>query len=490
MRDAGAVSEAPVLTLAGLLDDLHASLAIEGAERVPVCGVCIDSRRATPDCLFVALHGEHTDGHLYVHNAFEAGATVALVETPVTDAANIDTTRGTGPRKLKLPVAVVVPDSLAALQRLAQARRLTRPDLHVVGITGSIGKTTTKEAVAAVLSQRYATLKSAGNYNNEIGLPLALMDLSREHECAVLEMGMYDLGEIAMLCRIARPQIGVVTSVGPTHLERLGTIERIAQAKAEMVEALPPDGVAVLNGDDPRVRDMTRKTRARSITFGLDPRNSVWADGIISQGLGGVRFRAHLSEEANLGTEARSRSLKLATLGRHSVYAALAAVAVGLWEGLNWPEIGRGLLAQGRGLRLVPKPAIHGATLLDDTYNASPTSVGAALDLLADLPGRRIAVLGDMLELGSYQAQAHREVGRRCAQIVDLLVTVGKGGHLIAEAALEAGLSTSSVHAVGDNQAAVELLSDLLREGDHVLIKGSRGMAMEAIVNSLEEPSE
>ncbi|TEU19149.1 MAG: UDP-N-acetylmuramoyl-tripeptide--D-alanyl-D-alanine ligase [Anaerolineales bacterium] len=476
-----------MLTLAELLADLDPALRVEGAEKVPVGEVCIDSRQAGPDCLFVALRGENTDGHLYVHDAFDAGAVVALVERPVAGVATIDTVRGTAPRALTVPVAVVVGDSLAALQRLAQARRLARPALRVVAITGSIGKTTTKEAVAAVLSQRYATLKSAGNYNSEIGLPLTLMGLQAQHERAVLEMGMYDLGEIALLCRIARPQVGVVTNVGPAHLERLGTIERIAQAKAELVEALPSDGVAVLNGDDARVRAMGQRTGARVITFGLGRGNTVWADDINSCGLEGVRFQAHLAQEAFVGIEPRSRSLKLATLGRHMVHAGLAAVAVGLLEGLTWGEVEQGLLAQGYGLRLVPKPGIRGSTLLDDTYNASPASVGAALDVLAELPGRRVAALGDMAELGSYEAQAHREVGRRCAAVVDVLVTVGGRGRLIAEAALEAGLPLSAVHAVADNRAAVEVLSALLREGDGVLVKGSRSMAMEAIVSALEE---
>jgi len=417
---------APVSTLAELLSDLAPALAVEGADQVLLREVCIDSRRAVPDSLFVALRGERTDGHLYVGEAFEAGATVALVERPVAGAATIDAVKGVAPSQVSLPVEVVVTDSLAALQRFGQARRLARDDLRVVGITGSIGKTTTKEAVASVLSQRYATLRSAGNYNNEIGLPLTLTELRPEHERVVLEMGMYDLGEIAMLCRIARPQIGVVTNVGPIHLERLGTIERIAQAKAELIQALPPDGVAVLNGDDALVRGMAGETRARVVTFGLDRGNSVWADGVASRGLEGVGFQAHLAQDADFGPEVRSRALRLATLGRHMVHAALAAVAVGLFEGLSWDEVEQGLLAQGHGVRLIPKRGISDCTLLDDAYNASPASVGAALEVLADLPGRRIAALGDMLELGSYQAQAHREVGRGGAQVVDRLGTMGE----------------------------------------------------------------
>lgn len=258
---------ASVLTLAEVLADLAPSLVVEGADGVTLRDVCIDSRRAGAGFLFVALRGEHRDGHDYVAAAFEAGAAVALVERAVDAGSLIDTVHGRAPRILRAPVAVVVPDSLGALQRLARGRRLAHPDLRVVGVTGSVGKTTAKGAIASVLAQRYATLSSPGNYNNEIGLPLTLMGLKPEHERVVLEMGMYALGEIVLLCDIARPQIGVVTNVGPTHLERLGTLERIAQAKAELPQSLPAEGVAILNGDDPRVRAMRESTKARVVTL-------------------------------------------------------------------------------------------------------------------------------------------------------------------------------------------------------------------------------
>jgi len=478
-----------VLTLAELLADLSSPLVVEGAERVPVRAVCIDSRQATRDSLFVALRGEHSDGHAYVLDAFKAGASLALVERPVEGVPLIDTAQGTKPATLTWPLAVVVSDSLSALQQLARARRLARPDLRVVGVTGSVGKTTAKEAIAAVLSQRYATLKSTGNYNNEIGLPLTLMALEPGHERAVLEMGMYALGEIAALCRIAAPQVGVVTNVGPTHLERLGTIERIAQAKAELIEALPAQGVAILNGDDSRVRGMSAKAKGRVVTFGLSDDNMLWADSIESLGLEGMHFVAHVAASAGLGTGADVRPIRLAALGRHAVMSALPAVAVGLLEGLSWEEIQQGLLAQGRGLRLLPKRGRRDILLLDDTYNASPASTLAALDVLDDLPGRHVAVLGDMLELGSYEVEGHQEVGRRCARVLAELVTVGERAKLIAESALEAGSPASGLHVTADSTAAIEVLSGLIREGDVLLIKGSRAMGMEAILRAFEEPS-
>lgn len=476
-----------MLSLADVLAALAPRLQVAGAENVRIRRVCVDSRQAGADSLFVALYGERADGHDYVDDAFEAGAVAALVERPVEGAVMIDAAGGTGPTRLETPVAVVVPDSLKALQRLAKARRMARPELRVIGVTGSVGKTTTKDVIAAVLSQAYMTLKNAGNFNNEIGLPLTLMSLEPEHERAVLEMGMYALGEIALLCDIAGPHVGVVTNVEPIHLARLGTIERIAQAKGELVEALPEDGIAILNGDDRRVRAMGAMTKAPIMTFGLRDDNTVWADAITSHGLDGVSFVAHVDRSADLDIDASSRALRVEMLGRHAVMPALAAVAAGLVEGLSWQEIERGLLAQGRGLRLAPKAGMNGATLLDDTYNASPTSTLAALDLLSELPGRHLAALGDMLELGASEVEGHRKVGGRCAQVLDSLVTVGERARHIAEGALDAGLPSSALCSVPDNESAVEILSELLREGDTLLVKGSRGMAMESIVQALEE---
>ena len=273
---------------------LAPSLHIQGAEAIAVAQVCIDSRQASPGCLFVALRGQHADGHDYVQDAFRAGATVTLVERPIDSATLIDTRGLVTSQTAQSPVAVVVDDSLAALQSLAKARRDAHEGLRVIGVTGSVGKTMAKEAIASVIAQRFVTLKSEGNRNNEIGLPLTLMALDATHQRAVLEMGMYALGEIALLCEIARPQIGVVTNVGPTHLERLGSLERIAQAKAELVRALPPDGFAVLNGDDERVREMSKLTSARALDFGLSPVSTVWAEVISSEATAGVRFVVHV----------------------------------------------------------------------------------------------------------------------------------------------------------------------------------------------------
>ncbi|MHB0856682.1 MAG: UDP-N-acetylmuramoyl-tripeptide--D-alanyl-D-alanine ligase [Anaerolineae bacterium] len=471
--------------LADLLRALCPDLEVPGAEGIGLERVCIDSREATPGCLFAALRGERSDGHDYVAEAFRKGAAAALVERPVVGACVVDTRQtGLGPA-VQPPVAVVVPDTMQALQRWAQARRTSRPDLKVVGVTGSVGKTTTKEAVASVLSARYRTLKSEGNQNNEIGLPLTLAVLEPVHRYAVLEMGMYALGEIAELCRIAQPQIGIVTNVEPVHLERLGSMDRIAQAKEELLQALPEDGVAILNGDDQRVRAMASRTLAKTITFGTTPECTVWADNVSSQGMEGVQFMAHVADLDLCDGGPAFCQLSTTTMGKQAVMSALPAVVVGLLERMNWDDIQRGLLGQGRGLRLVPKPGLRGTMLLDDTYNASPLATMAALDVLSEFPGRKLAVLGDMLELGSYEAEAHRDIGRHAAHVVDILVTVGPRARLIAAGAQEAGLNMRAIFATDNNRQATDILFNLLEEGDTLLLKGSRGMAMEGIVTAL-----
>jgi UDP-N-acetylmuramoyl-tripeptide--D-alanyl-D-alanine ligase len=455
----------------------------------PIRQVVVDSRAATEGALFVALSGERTDGHLYLADAFSRGAIAALAEARALDLGlratfilpdgSVVTADGQPPAP---PYVFIGQTSLGSLQTLAAYWRGQMP-ATVVGITGSVGKTTTKEIVANVLAQRFITLRSEGNLNNEIGLPLTLLQLTPEHERVVLEMGMYALGEIASLCRLARPRIGIITNVGPTHLERMGSIERIAQAKSELVQALPPadeGGVAILNADEPLVHAMASRTRARVFTYGLDASNHLWADEISSEGLEGIRFRFHYGAEV--------LHVHLPMLGRHSVHTALRAAAAGLTEGLSWSEIVTGLQQQRGQLRLMVVPGLRGTTLIDDTYNASPVSMLAALNLLKDIANdthRTIAVLGDMLELGVYEQEGHRLVGGRAAQIAAKLVTVGERARWIAEEALASGMKSTDVHPAADNADAIAVLMGLLRSGDIVLIKGSRGLAMEAIVDAL-----
>lgn len=446
-------------------------------EEPAVSSFVVNSRDAVANSVFIAFRGEKADGHDYVADAFARGATVALVERPVAgEWPTIDARAGEAALPDQLPVCILVADTMRALQQIARTWR-AKFNLRIIGITGSVGKTSTKELAAAVLSRRFRTLKSEGNQNNEIGVPLTLMNLRDYHQRAVIEMGMYAQGEIDLLCDIARPSVGVVTMIGPVHLERLGTMEAILAAKQELVAALPEDGVAVLNMDDPRVMSMAAHTRARVFTYGLDSGADLWADQIQSMGLDGVRFNLHHNGE--------SMNVRVPLLGRHSVHTALRATAVGLVEGMGWEEIVPGLGAMSSQLRLVVIPGPRGSLLIDDTYNSSPDSALAALNLLADLEGRHIAVLGDMLELGDAEHQAHQIVGRRAADVADMLISVGSRARTIARQAIATGLPADRVHMVDDAPAAVPVLEEMIQTGDVILVKGSLGMAMDRIVNSL-----
>ncbi|MCE1251984.1 MAG: UDP-N-acetylmuramoyl-tripeptide--D-alanyl-D-alanine ligase [Anaerolineae bacterium] len=449
-----------------------ASLAISEA--------AIDSRQIIPSALFVALVGERVDGHDYIGEAFKRGACLALVQHPVEGYPLVDL-RSALPADFSLPQApfcLLVEDTLKALQVIAAFWRGKLPKLEVIGITGSVGKSTTKELIYDVLSQQFRTLKSPGNMNNEIGLPLSLLRLGRGHQRAVLEMGFYVPGEIAFLCDLAKPRIGVITNIGTVHAERAGSQEAIARGKSELVQALPEDGVAILNYDDPWVRPMAEKTRARVFYYGLDENADLWADHIEGQGLEGIKFRLHYQKEI--------LHLRAPLIGRHSVHTILRATAVGLMQNMTWQDIISGL-QQGRNqLRLVAVHTQSGALLLDDTYNASPESTLAALNLLEELEGRKVAVLGDMLELGPYEKQGHRLVGARVAEVCNQLVAVGPRSKTTVQAAQQAGMPASAITWFEQAPDAIVFLKEQLQKGDTALVKGSLGMGMARIVNALE----
>lgn len=467
----------------------------------PVPVATLDSRDVTPGALFIPQAGSRTDGHHFIGSALANGASIILSEAhgraqaEAYGASIVDCLdRNVAVKDLPegytagSPLVFIVRDATRALQAVGGFQRVhrTRADLYTIGITGSIGKTSTKELVAAVMRQRYVTLASRGNLNSEQGLPLTLLSLDESHECAVLEMGMYALGEIATLAKLGRPRIGIVTNVGPVHLERLGTVENIARAKSELPRLLPPaedGGVAILNWDDANVRQMAEMTRAAVFTYGLSEQADLWADEIASAGMEGIRFRLlHRQPDGNV----EKVYAKVPLLGRHSVHTALRAAAAGLVAGMEWDEIVTGLQAMPAQLRLVTVPGIHQSTVIDDTYNASPESTIAALNLLADLTpqgeGRRIAVLGDMRELGSYTDEGHKLVGARAALVVDVLVTVGDLGRIIGEEALAAGMSATAVHIMDTDNDAVSLLHGLLGADDLVLVKGSRAVGMDSVV--------
>lgn len=430
-------------------------------------GAAVDSRRLRPGNVFVALPGSRTDGHQFLTQAVAAGAAALLVTRPPVD-----------PRALGDVTVVMVDDGLAALHRLAAWWR-SRFDPVVVGVTGSFAKTSTKEAIAAVLAPHRVVLKSPGNENNEIGLPLAVLELDEGHQVAVLEMGMYVGGEIRDLCRIARPRVGVVTAVGPVHAARAGSLEAIEAAKAELVDALPSDGTAVLNGDDLRVRRMAGRARGRVVLYGFGPRVDVTAEEVEGSGWEGMRFRLRLGGEG--------WPVHLPMLGRLAVQNALAAAAVAWVLGLDGEAIAHGL---GAGWPVPRRGEVHrigGIALIDDSYNASPGSVTAALEMLSGLPGRRVAILGEMLELGPYHDEGHRQVGEAAARTVDLLCVVGGAGPAapLVEAALQSGLSAEAVVVADDAEGARRLMEPLLQPGDVVLIKASRGVGLDRLVDAL-----
>jgi UDP-N-acetylmuramoyl-tripeptide--D-alanyl-D-alanine ligase len=434
-------------------------------------GGAVDSRLVEPGNAFFALAGERTDGHNFVRDAARAGATALVVSHDIDLDAGADLT------------VVRVDDPLVALERAAAEWR-NRFEPLVVGVTGSLAKTSTKEQTAEVLTARWQVLRNRANENNEIGLPLTMLRLAPSDEVAVLEMGMYTPGDIALLAGLARPSIGVVTAVRGAHLERAGSIDAIERGKRELVEALPSGGTAVLNADDERVTRMADHAPAgvNVVRYGFATAADVRADDVESLGADGMRFR--------LVTDAGSAHATIPALGRHSVHNALAAAAVGLTAGLSLDEIVTGLARPFRAPHRTTLIDTGRWTLLDDTYNAAPDSMIAALDLLASLPGRRVAVLGAMLELGPESDSAHRRVGEYAAKKADVLVGVGAPAQLYTDAAEAAGMSPDSTHTARDREVALRGLQHILRDGDVVLLKASNGERFFDLVDELKNLSQ
>ncbi len=466
------------------LTDLFGSfdIKINKHENGMLSEATIDSRRVIPGSLFFALKGERVDGHAFIPQAIAAGAQVVVLDQeivcdfPVLDLEAIDKTQ---PLTIPpLPFGIKVKDTLQVMQKIAAYQRKSR-NLKVIGITGSVGKSSTKELAAEVLGKHFATHKNPGNYNNEIGLPLTLMNCGYGQECVILEMGFYYPGEIKFLCEIASPEIGIVTNIGTVHAERAGSQQMIAEGKAELIESLPDRGVAILNYDDPFVRPMSEKTRAKVLFYGLSPAADLWADAIQGNGLKGITFDIHY--------QGLKYHVQVPLLGRHSVQTILRSAAAGLAMGMNWDEIILGLQKGHSQLRLVAVRTETGALILDDTYNATPESMLAALDLLDELKGHKVAVLGDMLELGAYEEIGHHQVGEKAAVVVNHLITVGKLGRIIADTARQAGLPENAITSVNNSAEAVEILKYNLTAEDVVLIKGSHGLRMDTISAALEK---
>ncbi len=448
--------------LAALIDDQMRQTP--QTSDAPLSGIVVDSREAAPGCLFVALPGERLDGHQFVEHALSRGAAAALVSA------------ASGIRGARM---FVVDDPLTSLQTAGRRWR-GHVDAQVVGITGSVGKTTVREAVWSLLSQHAPAHQSPRNFNGDIGLPIALLGIAETDEWAVIEIGPYSQDEMELLVSSARADVGIVTNVGPTHLERFGSLDDTERIKGLLPASLPLDGLAVLNGDDERVRRMSQRTQAEARTFGLSEQCDLRAIDVAARGFDGIEFTL-------IDQQRRQRARVSAPLiGAHQAMTALAASAVGLRAGLSLPQIAESLSHLTPGSRLARRAAWNGAVIIDDSYNAAPLSMRAALDLLADCTPRRVALLGDMYELGGEEQSAHRQVGRYAASRCDWLIAVGERSREIIDAARAAGHEQACW--VAEAEQAAEMLRQSLSRADTVLVKASHAMRLDRVVERLASP--
>lgn len=438
---------------------------LDQSDQTKISSVTTDTRKMEPGCLFIPIRGERFDGHDYIETALAAGAAGVLSE------------RDTGGRKEIISVA----DTRKAYLDLAAWYR-RRFSATVIGVTGSVGKTTTKEMIAAVLETRCHTLKTEGNHNNEIGLPQTLLSLDSTHQAAVIEMGMSDFGEISRLSRCASPNIGVITNIGVSHIENLGSREGILKAKLELLDGMDPSAPLILNADDDLLSRAADKIERDILSYGID---SDRAD-----------IRGCYLKNNDFGTEfdvcyfGKSIPVKLPVLGRHNVLNALAAFSVGLAMNLDAQEMASALakyVPAGMRQRVVSR---GGKTLIEDCYNASPDSMKAALSVLQTMhsKGKKVAVLADMLELGAISEQAHYDVGKLAAESgIDLLLCYGDKAQKLANGAKENGMK--KVYHYQDKETLVKDLCRLTKPGDSILFKGSRGMRLEDVIEKMNRES-
>ncbi len=467
-----------------LMIDAHTMASVTNGELL--CGsveavisdIVIDSRRTSPGCAFLALKGERSDGHEFCGAALERGARALIVSNApesLQDVIALACERDA--------VVLRVADGTQALQDLAAYHR-SRLQCEVVGITGSTGKTTTKDFVQAALGATLRIVCTEGNRNNELGVPLTILRAGMDTDVLIVEMGMRAEGEIAALCEIARPSLGLVTNVGTSHIEILGTQDAVARAKGELVRSLPSGGCAFLNGDDAYTDMIAEWSAAPVVRWGLSERCDVSATDVLVDSDGHPSFTL----VALLG----GVRIELPVPGRHNVYNALAATALALHLGVSPDAIAAGLAtASLSSMRMQVFESASGITVINDAYNANPVSMRAAIETLSDMQttGRRIAVLGDMAELGSLTEVAHFRIGEQVARLpIDVLVTVGSRAERIAQGARAEGMSADHVRACVEAPEAVEVLDDILASGDVVLVKASRIMGLEAIAEGIVNP--
>lgn len=426
-----------------------------------VQGIVTDSRKVEEGFLFVPIKGARVDAHDFIDGVMEKGALCTLTE------------RELGEKSFPY---IKVNSSLQAVKDIAEFY-LKQLSIPVVGITGSVGKTSTKEMIAAVLEEKYNVLKTKGNFNNELGVPLTVFGLRPDHEIAVLEMGISDFGEMHRLAKIARPDTCVITNIGLCHLEFLKSRDGILKAKTEIFDFLESDGHVILNGDDDKLITVRDVKGIKPLFFGVDNHQGVWADEIESKGLKGISCRIHAGEE--------SFKVLIPIPGRHMVYNALAGTAVGLTYGMNMEEIKKGIESLQSLSGRFHIIETGNRTIVDDCYNANPVSMKASLDVLQDALGRRVAILGDMGELGKEEVEMHREVGvYAAARDIDKIICVGELAGDMAEAARLAAPTKDIVH-FAEKESLLEALPEMIRDGDTILVKASHFMEFEKVVEML-----
>jgi UDP-N-acetylmuramoyl-tripeptide--D-alanyl-D-alanine ligase len=434
-----------------------------GDPEAAVTAVCVDSRQVQAGSMFVAMPGERVDGHDYIEKAAAAGASCVICEKEMTvDGCCV----------------ILVENSLKALQMAARGYRKSM-DIRCVAVTGSVGKTTTKEFLYAVLSSRYHTLKTRGNLNSDSGMPLMAFELTKEHEAAVFEMGMNHKGEIAALTKVGKPDLAVITNIGVSHIEHLGSRHNILYAKLEIERGLGRNGVMILNGDDDLLRSMAGKLKHKTVYFGIDNKKAQYRAENICEGDGVTEFDAV--------TPAGTCRARIGTVGRHNVLNAMAAVTVGLYNGISLEQSVAALLRFENAAMRQNIYEYNGITVHEDCYNASPDSMKAAFSTLANHKGRRVAVIADMLELGKFAKQMHETVGGYAVGNCDILITYGENSAYYRQAAEAAGMAKANIYAATDATEAGKILMGLVRRGDAVLFKGSRGLHTEKVLEILKE---